>query len=53
MCFKHSCELFVAAYGCLLDLTGKEYLRRSKIILARSRQCSKCIAKAEKSLARR
>lgn len=50
MCLRHTFDLYLAAFGSLLDLTGKQYLRASRRILNRVRRCPKCLAKAERNL---
>ena len=43
MCRRHSVQLFVAAFGTLLDLSGRLYMKRSRAILDEARKCPKCV----------
>lgn len=42
VCFKHEFQLFVAAFGTLLDLSGKTYLIYGRRILDRTWDCPNC-----------
>lgn len=49
LCWKHTGLLYEAAFGSLLDLTGRMYVRRSKAVFEASRECPKCLELREKS----
>jgi hypothetical protein len=42
MCWRHQARLFWAAWGSLLDLSGREYPRLARIIHAQARDCERC-----------
>ena len=53
MCWRHSLRLFFAAYGSLLDITGRSYLRFSRRVLDDAVDCEAChdrVAKREAAL---
>ena len=47
MCARHQWRLFLAAYGSLLDLTGRSYARFSRVVFADARECARCQARKE------
>lgn len=42
LCWRHWLRLYVAAFGGLLDLTGRTYPREARGILADARTCPRC-----------
>lgn len=42
LCWRHNVRLYAVAFGSLLDLTGRMYLRRATPIMLDARHCPNC-----------
>lgn len=42
LCWRHQLALFWAAWGNLLDLTGRKYALAGNEVLWRAHKCSQC-----------
>lgn len=47
LCLRHTVDLYSAAFGSLLDLTGRSYAKWSVRVLNEARACERCLRRAE------
>lgn len=48
LCWRHRLKLYQAAFGSLMDLTGKMYVPWAKRIFAEAKLCRRCSERRKK-----